>query len=71
MRLLHLLTGKDNATLDLGRVSWAASYLAVIVHDICKPGTLQDLAIALAAVAGAHGIALGFKAKTEPGGPDA
>ncbi len=66
--LRELITGKDNTTWDLGRVSWAGSYLAVVIHDICKPGTLQELAISLAAVAAAHGVALGLKSKTEPGG---
>lgn len=64
--LMHLITGKDNTTLDLGRVSWIACYLAVVGHDILKPGTLQELALALGAVAAAHGVALGLKAKTEP-----
>ena len=65
----HLFTGKDNQTWDMGRISWAACYLAVVVHDAFKPGTVQEFAIALGAVAAAHGVALGLKSKTEPG-PD-
>lgn len=64
--LRHLFTGKDGETWDLGRVSWAGCFLAVVGHDAMRPGSLQDLAVALAAVTAAHGFALGFKAKTEP-----
>ena len=72
-KLRLVFTGRDNQTLDLGRLSWAASYLAVVGHDgwlIYKgtPGSVRDLAIALAAVAAAHGAALGLKASTEPDG---
>ena len=67
------MTGKDNQTMDLGRVSWVCSFLAVIAHESYQlwkgaGSSLRDLALALAAVAAAHGAALGFKGKTEPGG---
>ena len=71
--LLDMVTGRDNQTHDLGRWSWAGSTLAVLAHDAwqLRQGanvSVRDLAIALAAVAAAHGVALGVKATTEPGG---
>lgn len=69
--LLALLTGRDNRTLDLGRVSWvvcAGSVLAVAAwHEAHRmPVDLLQLATALSAVSAAHGVALGMKASTEP-----
>lgn len=69
----HLFTGKDNATWDLGRISWGVNMAAVIGHEAYQlwkgaGSSIRDFAMALAVVAGAHGIALGLKAKTEPGG---
>ena len=32
-QLLQLITGKDNTTWDLGRISWALSFVAVIAHE--------------------------------------
>lgn len=64
----HLFTGKDGVTWDLGRVSWAVCTLGVIVHDLFKPGTVMEFATALAAIAAAHGFALGVKSATEPQG---
>ena len=71
--LIKLLTGKDNSTPDLGRWSWAISTAAVLAHDGYQlyKGVhvdIQTLAVALAAVAAAHGIAIGAKGHTEPGG---
>jgi hypothetical protein len=71
--LKNLLTGRDNSTLDMGRVSWVASYLAVIGHEAYQVyrgsgSALQEFAVALSVVTVAHGAALGLKAKTEPGG---
>ena len=67
----HLFSGLDNATVDIGRVSWAASFLAVVgaagvnsLHGAVID--LQGLAIALSAVAAAHGAALWAKRETEP-----
>ena len=70
--LLQLVTGRDNQTHDLGRWSWLIDTLAVLAlaarQEWAKAGSvsIRDLAIALAAVATAHGVALGLKAKTEP-----
>lgn len=69
--LRQLLTGADNATHDLGRWSWAGSFLAVVAaavgnwwHGLALD--LQGLATALGVVAGAHGAALWAKKDTEP-----
>lgn len=74
--LKNLFTGKDNSTLDLGRVLWAkgsvvycglAGYAAVHAHafDPVAFGT------GFAAVLGAGGAALWAKKDTEPGnGPN-
>ena len=67
----HILTGKDNQTWDLGRVSWFGSFFAVIgaesanlYHGVAVD--VQSLAAALGVVAGAHGAALWAKRDTEP-----
>ena len=67
----HLFSGMDNTTVDIGRVSWAASFLAVVAaaganwwHGAVID--VQALAVALAAVAAAHGAALWAKKDTEP-----
>jgi hypothetical protein len=71
MRVIQLVTGKDNKTLDLGRCSWVVSMLAVIGaagmnwwrHESID---LAQLAQALGTIAGAHGLALWAKKDTEP-----
>lgn len=67
----HLLSGMDNATVDIGRVSWAASFVAVVTaaganwwHGVVID--VQGFATALSIVAGAHGAALWAKKDTEP-----
>lgn len=67
----QLLTGKDGETNDLGRWSWVICMGAVLLHDAYQlyrnvPVEVKDLAIALSAVAAAHGIAIGAKGHTEP-----
>ena len=67
----QLLTGKDGETNDLGRWSWVICMGAVLLHDAFQlyrniPVDVRDLAIALSAVAAAHGIAIGAKSHTEP-----
>jgi hypothetical protein len=69
----HLFTGKDNATLDVGRVLWAWGVLSFtglaawsVIHghaafDAVAYGT------GFGAVIAAGGAALGFKSHTEPG----
>ena len=70
--LNDLVTGKDNATHDIGRWSWLICTMAVLAHDGYQlyhgaAVAVQDLAFALSAVAAAHGLAIGAKSKAEPG----
>ena len=72
--LRHLFSGQDNATVDIGRVSWAASFLAVAAAAGANwwHGALIDvqaLATALSVVTVAHGAALWAKKDTEPTPP--
>ena len=67
----QLLTGIDGATHDLGRWSWAGSFLAVTAAAVGNwwHGVALDvmaLAQALGVVAAAHGAALWAKKDTEP-----
>lgn len=69
--LRHLFTGADNKTHDLGRWSWAGSFLAVLgatIWNACHNASvdLMNLATALSSVAGAHGFSLWAKKDTEP-----
>jgi hypothetical protein len=73
--LMNLLTGKDNQTLDVGRVALAASvavflalaiYSVVVLHDHWDP---QAFGIGIASVLGGGGAGLALKAKTEPDPP--
>ena len=71
--LREILTGKDNQSHDLGHWSWILCTLAVMAHDYYQlthgsPPNVKDLAIALATVAAAHGVALKLKETQEPGG---
>jgi hypothetical protein len=68
----HILTGKDNQTWDMGKVSWATCIVAVIAaaaanwwHGSVIP--LIDFGGALTGVCLGHGAALGLKKSTEPG----
>ena len=72
----HLLTGKDGATYDVGRVSWAISMVSIIGSFLWKeyrdPNSVHILEFseALSAIVVAHGAALGLKKQTEPEGTD-
>jgi hypothetical protein len=75
LRLLHMLTGQDNTTIDIGRVSWALSFVAVVAaaganwwHGAVIG--LRELAESLGIVATTHGVALLAKARTEPPAKD-
>jgi hypothetical protein len=71
--LRDLFSGKDNQSLDIGRVLWAAFSLALIGHEslaIVARGQVFDplsFATACGALLAAGAGALVFKAKTEPG----
>ena len=67
----HILTGKDNETFCMGRVSWAASFTAICAAAggiILTGGALgiAELGIALATIAAGHGAAIKLKETSEP-----
>jgi len=69
-----LLTGKDNVTLDLGRVSWITSMVTIIGHSLYSAYNhvtvdVANLAQAIGIVAASHGAALWAKSSTEPEPP--
>ena len=70
----QLLTGKDNETYDLGRISWVVCVIAAIgiaiynlIHSITF--TLEDFGRSIAAIVGVHGAAIWAKKDTEPSPP--
>lgn len=68
--LKHLLTGKDNQTYDIGRVTWLLGFAAVIglaVYEVMHTNvSLRELAEALGIVSGASGASVWAKRDTEP-----
>lgn len=67
----HLFTGKDNETVDIGRVSWAICLFAVIgfaITEIVKVEkfNLMEFAQSIAAVVGVHSAGIWAKRDTEP-----
>ena len=68
--LKQLLTGKDNATYDLGRVTWLLGFVAVIGlagYEVMHGSVnLKELAEALGIVSGASGASVMMKKDTEP-----
>jgi len=68
--LKQLLTGKDNVTYDIGRVTWLLGFIAVIslaVYQVMYSTiSLREVAEALGIVTGASGAAVAMKGKTEP-----
>jgi len=67
----QLLTGKDNETYDIGRVTWLLGILAVIslaIYEVMHTNvSLRELAEALGIVTGASGASVMMKRETEPG----
>jgi hypothetical protein len=67
----QLLTGKDNETYDLGRVSWLVGMVAVIAlagYEVMHSNvSLRELAESLGIVSAAGGASVAMKSKTEPG----
>jgi hypothetical protein len=66
-----LMSGKDNATPDLGRHSWLFCMLCVVGASIWNAFStgifdMEKLYMGLSAVVGAHGMALWAKQNTEP-----
>ena len=66
----NLLTGKDNVTYDIGRVTWLLGIIAVIslagYEVINTTISLRELAEALGIVSGASGASVMMKKDTEP-----
>ena len=68
--LKQLLTGKDNQTYDIGRVSWVIGLIAVIAlafYEVMHSTvSIRELAEALGIVSAAGGASVAMKSKTEP-----
>lgn len=68
--LKQLLTGKDNQTYDLGRVSWLVGMVAIIAlagYEVMHSTiSLRELAESLGIVSAAGGASVAMKSKTEP-----
>jgi len=68
--LKQLLTGKDNATYDIGRVTWLLGFVAVIGlagYEVMHGSVnLRELAEALGIVSGASGASVMMKKDAEP-----
>ncbi|MDQ2823560.1 MAG: hypothetical protein M3Y65_24810 [Pseudomonadota bacterium] len=69
--LLHLLTGKDGESLDLGRVMWIITAFAHIGYTAWQAASMRvfdPMAFATGAglIAGGFGANILMKAKTEP-----
>jgi hypothetical protein len=69
--LRQLLTGKDNNTYDIGRVTWLISLIAVIAlafYEVMhNTVSIRELAESLGIVSAAGGASVAMKSKTEPG----
>ena len=70
----QLFSGKDNATLDLGRILWAMMSVAYMVVTFVRSDSPIDYVVwatgASIILAGGGG-ALALKSHTEPTAPDA
>lgn len=69
--LLKIFSGKDNHTLDLGRILWAIGtfvFFALSIHSVWHGTTFDPIAwgTGFAAVLAAGGAALWMKKDTEP-----
>jgi hypothetical protein len=68
--LRQLLTGKDNETYDIGRVTWLISLIAVIAlafYEVMNNSvSIRELAESLGIVSAAGGASVAMKGKTEP-----
>ena len=69
--LKQLLTGRDNKTYDIARVSWMVSLFAILAiagYEVFTHGTIgiRDLAESLGIVSGAGGASVWAKKDAEP-----
>jgi hypothetical protein len=67
----QLLTGRDNKTYDIARVSWMVSLFAILFiagYEVYMHGTIgiRDLAESLGIVSGAGGASVWAKKDAEP-----
>ena len=66
----QLLTGKDNETYDIGRVTWLIGLVAVIAlafyEVLYSTVSIRELAESLGIVSAAGGARVAMKSKTEP-----
>ena len=66
----QLLTGKDNETYDIGRVTWLIGLVAVIAlafyEMLYSTVSIRELAESLGIVSAAGGASVAMKSKTEP-----
>lgn len=70
--LKQLLTGKDNTTYDIGRVTWLIGMVAVILlafYEVMhNTVSIRELAESLGIVSAAGGASVAMKGRTEPNG---
>ena len=68
--LKQLLTGKDNNTYDIGRVTWLISLVAIIglafYEVLHNTVSIRELAESFGIVSAAGGASVAMKSKTEP-----
>lgn len=69
---IHLFTGLDNKTWDIGRILWAkisVVYCAISGYHVFHTGAFdpQTWAIGASAILAGGGGSLALKSKTEPG----
>ena len=66
----QLLTGKDNKTYDIGRVTWLIGLVAVIglafYEVLYSTVSIRELAESLGIVSAAGGASVAMKQKAEP-----
>lgn len=67
----QLMTGKDNETFCMGRMSWGFSFMAVCALAGLTVATggvigIAEFGVALATIAAGHGAAIKLKETTEP-----
>jgi len=67
----QLLTGKDNETYDIGRVTWFIGIVAIVTLAAYQAATstivsLRELAESLGIVSAAGGASVAMKSRAEP-----
>jgi len=66
----NLVTGKDNKTYDIGRVTWLIGFVVILgiaIYEVFQgPISLRELAESLGIVSGAGGASVMMKKDAEP-----